>query len=113
MRRLSIKNRMRPCVVIMLYPFPNLLACLQAVIEGVEINTFIFEGTPKAFNEHIIHPAAFAIHGDFNIPGFEQGGELIGCKLATLVSVKDVRLAVTMESFFQRLRAKPRVQAVG
>lgn len=56
-------------VIIKLYPFADPGFGLPAAAPGMQINTFIFEGPPKPFDEDVVHEAAFAIHGDFD-PGF-------------------------------------------
>lgn len=78
---LSIKCRMGPGLVIMDQPGSNILPGLQAIIKGVKIYTFIFQTAPQSLNEHIVHPSALAVHGDFNASVLQRRGKIKGGKL--------------------------------
>ncbi len=78
---LSIESGMWPGVVIMGQPSANILPGLQTIIKGVKVYTFIFETAPETFNEDIVHPPAFAVHGDFNASVLQRSGKIKRRKL--------------------------------
>ena len=45
---------------------------LGAGLEGMEIDALVLQGSPKAFDEDIVHPPAPAIHADLDAAGQEQ-----------------------------------------
>ncbi len=82
-------------------------------IIGFEIDLHMFQAALEALDKHIVHPASFAIHADLDVMVFECIREILASKLATLVTVKDIRCAVDCQGFFQRLNTKGGIQTVG
>jgi len=42
-------------------------AQLRAGLEGVEIDALVFERSPQPLDEHVVHPAASAVHADAHL----------------------------------------------
>lgn len=99
--------------VIMQNPFANAPAHLFATVKNMQINAFIFQAAPQPFDEDIVDPAAFAVHGDADARLFEQGGKFKAGELATLVGVKYLRCAMTRHGVLQGLNAETGIHAVG
>ena len=70
------------------------LSKLSNRVVRVQVDMFILHRTPKPFDEHVIHPAALAIHTDLNAVGLQDAGESLAGELAALISVKDLGFAV-------------------
>jgi Protein of unknown function (DUF2699). len=80
---------------------------------GVQVHVLVFERAPEAFNEHIVQPAATAVHGDADsiIPQDAREGK--AGKLAALIGVEDIRRAMFRQGLFQGGKAKIRLHGVG
>ena len=90
------------------YPFAGFLC------RGVfaQVNVFILEGSPKAFNKYVVQVAATPVHADAH-PGLPQHrGELAAGKLAALIGVEDLRLGPP-QSFLQGEHTEAALQGVG
>ena len=48
---------------------------LEAVGELVQVDRFIFERAPQAFDEDVVHAPAPAIHGDRDLSSLENAGQ--------------------------------------
>ena len=58
--------------------------CMRYRFVGVQVDVFIFQTSPQPFDEHVVNPAAFAVHADFDLVLLERirervGGELLIC----------------------------------
>lgn len=82
------------------------LPCISNGIVGFQVDLFVLDAAPQAFNKHVVHPAALAIHTDFYIVVLEHLSKLVTGKLATLVSVEYLGTAVPFYVLFQRLYAE-------
>jgi len=78
-----------------------------------QIYVFIFHTPPEAFDEHIVQPAALAVHADVDTMIFEDSNKCIRGELAAPVSVEDIRRPILLYSFFKRLCAEGGIQRVG
>ncbi len=103
---LSIESGMRPGLVIMGQPGANILPGLQAIVKGVQIDTFILQATPQSFNEHIVHPPTLAVHGDFDAPILQRRGKIKAGELATLIGVKYLWLTMVGKGLFKGFQTK-------
>ena len=83
----------------------------HAVI-GFQIHLFVFHTAPKTLDEHIVQPAAFAVHADLDIVAFEHASELLTGELAALVGIEYVGRAMLGDGFFQRLYTEVAVHRV-
>ncbi len=79
----------------------------------VEIDVLVFDAPPKPLDNHVVEPAAFAIHADGN-PQFPKLADPVGgCELAALVSVEDLRhRAGCGHSLVQGAQAEVRIERV-
>ena len=82
---------MFPPLVVELHPTSDAFAGLGDGVVGGEIDFLVFQATPEPFDEHVVHPAAFAIHADADIGVFERLREVLAGELASLVGVEDLR----------------------
>jgi hypothetical protein len=79
-------------------------------VVGFQIDLFLFDAAPHPFNEHVVTPGAFSIHGQKNAPAEHRVGEF-GCgELAALIRVADLRQAVFRKRFLQRLDSMAALQ---
>ena len=60
---------------------------------GLEVEVFIFDGPPEAFDEDIIQGSAASIHADADAFPLQFPSEAGGGELAALIGVEDVGLA--------------------
>ena len=67
-------------------------------------HVFILHAFPEPFDEHVVHPAALAVHADFDIVLFENVREIIRGKLAPLVGIEYLRCVIEGKRLFQCLR---------
>ena len=75
-------------------------------VVSMQIDFFVFHRFPEAFDEHVIAPAALAIHADPDTVLFKRSDENRTGELAALVGVHDLRRTVFQNRFFQRLDAR-------
>ncbi len=76
-------------MIIILDPEIEFLLCIFHVVEGVQINAFVFQGTPQPLDKDIVHPATFAVHRGLDVVRLEfvdpGSGRLPGrCEMRTL-----------------------------
>jgi hypothetical protein len=76
-------------------------------IVGLEVNLLVLDGAPEPLHKHIIAPCASAVHADGDSVVGQQAGERGAGELAALISVEDLRLAMTGQGLLDRLDAKP------
>ena len=100
-------------VVVEVHPAPDAFTGLGYVVVGGEVDFFVLEATPEPFDEHVVDPAAFAVHTDLYACVFEHLREILAGELATLVGVEDFGRAVFAQSFVQGRYAKIRIERVG
>jgi hypothetical protein len=54
---------------------PNVLrqtgSGLRGCLIGVELDFFVFDGSPEALNDHVVSPTAFAVHADLDLVVFQ------------------------------------------
>ena len=85
---------MRTLGVVIGDPAPKASFQLRSGLEGVEIAAFVLQGSPKAFDEDVVHPPAPPVHADANLGLAEHSSEGLRRELAALVGVEDLGLAV-------------------
>src|SRR5439155_801662 len=111
-RRPAIQGRMRPCSIVIADPGADAGPGLASRLESMEIDAFVFERSPQPFDEHIVHPAAFAAHRDADTVALQHLGEGEARELRALVGVEDLRPAIAGDRFFQRRDAEVGVHGV-
>ncbi len=78
----------------------------------MQVDRLVFERPPEPLDEDIVHAAAPAVHGDRHACVLEHIGEVGAGKLAALVGVEDLGLAVSGQRLSQGLDAEPGVHGV-
>ena len=73
---------------------------------GSQVNLLIFDCPPETLDEHIVPPSRFAIHADGDLVFYKKTGKRRTRKLTALIGVEDLRLAVPVDRFLNRLDAK-------
>ena len=73
------------------------LPCLGDRIIGVQVDLLIFHAFPEPLDQHVVDPAALAVHADLDAVPLDQADELRAGKLATLVSVEDPRRTMALD----------------
>ena len=104
---------MRSFGVIEVEPLGNGPLGCEAVGELVQIHRFVFERTPEALDEDVVHASAPAVHGDGDAGVLEDSGKREAGELAALVGIEDPRPAVAVQGFGQGLDAEACIQGVG
>lgn len=77
---------------------------------GAQVDLFVFDGAPQAFNEDIVAPCALAIHADLDLAVGQHPDEVGRGELAALVRVEDLRRAVTRQRLLDGFEAKIRLK---
>lgn len=72
--RLAVKRLMRPGLIVEhQVALQALVGRIDGVV-GVQIHLLVFDTFPESFHEHVIPPAAFAVHADLDAVVGEQPG---------------------------------------
>lgn len=79
---------------------------------GTQVHVFVLDAAPQTLDEHVIDPAALAVHADGDVMGLESTCERLRGELGTLVGVEDLRGTKALYGLLQRLDAEVRVQGV-
>ena len=108
-----VQLRVRAPGVVKRDPVFEPLTDLAAGFEGVQIDAFIFQGSPQPFNHDVVPTAPLAVHGDANVRLFKDVGELIAGELAALVGVENLGFAKAGQGLFERIHAEIGVHGVG
>ena len=86
-----VKRLMFALLVVEVHPAPHAGAGVAYGAIGVEVDFFVFQAAPEAFDEDVVHPAPFAVHADLYAMFLEYVGEGGAGELAALVGVEDAR----------------------
>src|SRR5271154_452035 len=76
-------------------------SCLTAGLEGIEVDTFVFQRSPQPLDEDVVHPAATTIHRDPDVGILQGGGERKAGELRALIGVEDLRPAEAGDRLLQ------------
>lgn len=102
----------RPLVVVEGNPPANPGLCLRAGFPCVQIDAFILQGPPEAFDEYVVEAPPLAIHA---VPGpdpFQPVSPGEGRELRSLIGVQDLTRAKAMDRLVQGFDAEVRFQRV-
>ena len=80
---------------------------------ALQVDVLVLERAPQPFDEHVVHPAAAAVHRDAQSGGDQHPGERSAGELAALVGVEDLRSAEPRQRLLQRRDAELAVHGVG
>ena len=79
-----------------------------------EVDVLIFYAAPESLDEDVVHPAAFAVHANFDPQILQTTGLLCRGELATLIRIEDLgNLAGVGQSFVESLQAQACFHGVG
>jgi len=53
-------------MIIIIDPEIEFLLRIFHVVEGVQVNAFVFQGAPQPLDKNIVHPTTFAVHRDLD-----------------------------------------------
>ena len=87
----------------------QLLFRIADAFVGMKINVVILHHPPQPFDEHIVDPAALAVHADADAIVLEDAGEFCTGELTPLVGVEDLRFAILGDHLFECLNAEVRI----
>src|SRR5436305_10689492 len=79
----------------------------------MQVDLLVLHTSPQPLDEHVVDPAALAIHADANSIELEDLGERLGAKLSPLVGVEDLGAAKAHERLLQRLYTKVARHRIG
>jgi len=99
-------------VIIILDPEIEFLLCIFHVVEGVQVNAFVFQGTPQPLDKDIVHPATFAVHRGFDVVRREFADPIRAGELRSLIGVEDRGATVFLKRLLQRLNTKVGLQGI-
>ena len=108
-----VKRRVWSVLIVKLEVFLQAPLRIVHAVVGVQIKLFVFDAAPQSFHEHVVTPAALAVHADLDAVVFQHAGEVQAGELTALVGVEDFRLAVTVDCLLYRFLAEVRGQGVG
>ncbi len=103
---------MGPFSVVEVHPLADNLFGLEAVGQFMQVDGFIFERAPQTFDEDVVHAPAPPIHGDRDLGGFKNAGEVKAGELASLISVEALRFAVSIQRLIQGIDAEGGIHGI-
>lgn len=76
-----------PLVAVESDPAPDPSICLRAGLSGVQVDAFILQEPPEAFDEDVVKPPTPALHRDPGADPFQPIGPDEGRELRPLIGV--------------------------
>ena len=113
LRRPVVERRVGPAPVVEVHPPADSGPSLGTGCELGQVDAFVRERSPQPLDEHVVHPAALAVHRDADASLLEHVGEVDAGELAALVAIKDLRRAIALERLVQGVHAEARIERVG
>ncbi len=107
-----IESLMRAFVIIEAEVFGQPQVELGDPVVGLEVEFFVFDRAPQAFDEHVVQCSAPSVHADANAFFLQPFCESGGSELRPLVGVEDLGCAAG-EGFTQSLQTEIHLQGVG
>ncbi len=99
-------------MIIILDPEIKFVLCIFHVVEGIQVNAFVFQGTPQPLDKDIVHPATFAVHRGFDVVRLEFIDPIRTGELRALISIEDQGATVFLKRLLQRLNTEVSLQGV-
>lgn len=93
-------------------PAPDSDPSLRSSFPSVQIDTFILQGPPEAFDEDVVDAPALAIHRDLGADPFQSVGPGEGRELRSLIGIHDLGRAELMDRLVHGLDAEVGFQRV-
>ena len=113
LRRPVVERRVGPAPVVEVHPPADSGPSLGTGCELGQVDAFVLERSPQPLDEHVVHPAALAVHRDADASLLEHVGEVDAGELAAVVAIKDLRRAIALERLVQGVHAEARIERVG
>lgn len=104
---------MRAFVVVEVEVATDVAMGLHHRLVRLQVHRVIVQGPPEPLHEHVIDPAALAVHADPDIGCLELIGEGCARELDPLISVEDLRGSIAIEGLLQGFYAELGVQGIG
>ncbi len=82
------------------------LLCLGDRIVGVQVDLLVFHAFPEPLDQHVVDPAALAVHANLDAVPLDQADELRAGELAALVGVEDPRFAMAVDGILDGFDAE-------
>ena len=101
--------RVRAFSIVILHPRADSGLAVAYRVEGIEVHALLLERAPQPLDEHVVQPAALAIHGDLNAGRLQFVRPVPAGELAALVRVEDLRLSIALQGGVQRFQAETRI----
>jgi hypothetical protein len=111
-RRAAVKRTVRTPAVVELQIAPDATARRAHRLVGAQIHFLVLDRFPQPFHEHVVAPAALAVHADGDAIVLEQLREFETGELAALIGIEYLRRAVALDRLLYRLDAEVRRQCV-
>ena len=111
----SVLERLVDAVmVVVAHPFGDTGLKLDQIAVAAHVDALILQAAPQPFDEHVVQPAAAAVHADSRPHAFQGVDPVVAGELATLVGVEDFGHGARRgDSLLQSLQAKRRIERVG
>lgn len=97
---------MRPFFVVVCEEPSKVRPCVKRVPVLLQVDLFVFDGSPQSFYEDIIQAPASAVHADVDPVILQNVSEILVSVLRPLVGVEDFWTPMGDKGFFQRTDAK-------
>src|ERR1700678_3615696 len=68
----------------------------HAILMGMQVDMLVLYATPQPLYKDIVRSPALAIHTDADLTVFKQRRKYFACKLATLIGINYVGLAISI-----------------
>ena len=89
------------------------MMCRADGVIRVQIDLLVFDTFPESLHEHVIPPAAFAVHADLNPLIFQESCELLAGELTPLVGIEDLGAAILRDRLPHGVETEVRRQRIG
>ena len=72
----------------------------------MQVHLLVLDRAPQPLDEHVVSPAALAVHRDADAVAHQQAGEGRACKLTALIGVEDLGRAITGDRLLDGIGAE-------
>ena len=94
---------MRPTAVVEAEVSGNACQGCGGAVIGMQIDLLVLDGFSEPLHEHVVAPAALAVHADSDAAAVEYTDEGRTGELAALIGVHHFRHAIAVNRLFERL----------
>lgn len=110
--RSTIQGAMRPSLVVEAQIGGQVGFHITDAVIGLEIHFLVLDCLPQALDKDVVLPGPLAVHADPDTVRLEHPGEFAAGELATLIGVEDLRAAVPVDGFTDRVQTEVGRQGV-